>query len=147
MIETIKSLFIRDLKQLKTEIELYRDETKLWYTEKGITNSPGNLCLHLIGNLDTYIGATFGHTGYVRQRELEFSQKAIPRAILLEKIDETIAVVEAGLDNLTEEQLPKNFPVLIWEQPASIEYTLVHLTTHLAYHLGQVNYHRRLLDR
>lgn len=146
MIETIKSLFARDLEKLKTEIELYQDETKLWYTEKGIANTAGNLCLHLIGNLNTYIGAGLGRTGYVRHRDLEFSQKDIPRAILLEKIDETIAVVHAGLDNISEDQLSNDFPVLIWEQPASIEYTLVHLTTHLAYHLGQINYHRRLLD-
>ena len=146
MIETIKSLFARDLKKLKTEIELYQDETKLWYTEKNIANTAGNLCLHLIGNLNTYIGAGLGKTGYVRHRDLEFLQKDIPRVILLKKFYQTIAAVDAGLDNITEEQLPNDFPVLIWEQPSSIEYTLVHLTTHLAYHLGQINYHRRLLD-
>ena len=55
-------------------------------------------------------------------------------------------MVETGLDNLTEDQLGGDFPMIIWEKPTPADYTLVHLATHLNYHLGQVNYHRRLLD-
>lgn len=146
MLHTIKTIFTRDLKQLSHELDLYTHEANIWKTDQAITNTAGNLCLHLVGNLNTYIGAALGNTGYVRNRPLEFSQKDIPRAVLQQMIADTIDVVNKSLDNVTAQQLQQDFPVMIWDQPATCEYTLIHLTTHLAYHLGQVNYHRRLLD-
>ncbi len=144
--ETLKHLFLRDLTKLKTEIELYKNEKALWLIDKSIANSAGNLCLHLIGNLNTYIGAEIGKTGYVRHRDLEFSLKDIPRSELVQKIEETMRIVEAALTTVTEEQLRQEYPILVFESKTSTEFFLVHLTTHLAYHLGQINYHRRLLD-
>ena len=79
IVETLKLLFNRDLLRLKSEINLYNDESKIWIVEKNIANSAGNLCLHLIGNLNTYIGAEFGKTNYIRIRELEFSIKNISK--------------------------------------------------------------------
>ncbi|MES2577697.1 MAG: DUF1572 family protein [Bacteroidota bacterium] len=146
LIETLKTLFNRDLNQLKTEIESYQNESDIWKTQKGIANSAGNLCLHLVGNLNTYIGAEFGKTGYIRNRPLEFSLKDIPRAELLTKIEETIVVVDNALNTISEEELKKEYPLLVFENKTSTEFMLVHLTTHLAYHLGQINYHRRLLE-
>ena len=146
LLEVLNTLFQRDLAKLRQEISAYKDERNLWIVDKNIANSAGNLCLHLIGNLNTYIGAGFGKTGYVRQRDLEFSLKDIPRTELLAKIDETRAVVEEGLTKVTEEQLAEEYPMLVFDKPTSTEYFLVHLTTHLTYHLGQINYHRRLLD-
>jgi hypothetical protein len=125
---------------------LYQDEKNIWLTEKNIANSAGNLCLHLIGNLNTYIGAVYGHTDYIRQRELEFSQKNIPRIELLANIKATILVVNNTLEKMTAIDLSAAYPLLVFKKKTSIEYFLVHLTTHLAYHLGQINYHRRLLD-
>jgi hypothetical protein len=145
LIETLKTLFNRDLNQLKTEIDSYQNESDIWKTQKGIANSAGNLCLHLVGNLNTYIGAEFGKTGYIRNRPLEFSLKDIPRAELLTKIEETIVVVDNALNTISEEELKKEYPLLVFENKTSTEFMLVHLTTHLAYHLGQINYHRRLL--
>lgn len=146
LIQIIKQLLIRDLDKLKSEIEQYRDESKIWYTEKSIANSAGNLCLHLAGNLNTYIGTVFGKTNYVRNRDLEFSQKDVPRSQLLKMIDDTITVVQQSLENVNDAQLDEEFPLLIWQEKTSTAYVLMHLTTHLTYHLGQVNYHRRLLD-
>ena len=146
LIETLKTLFNRDLNQLKTEIDSYQNESDIWKTQKGIANSAGNLCLHLVGNLNTYIGAEFGKTGYIRNRPLEFSLKDIPRAELLTKIEETIVVVDNALNTISEEELKKEYPLLVFENKTSTEFMLVHLTTHLAYHLGQINYHRRLLE-
>lgn len=146
LIQTLQILFRRDLKRLRQEIDSYKDEAKIWYVEKNIANSAGNLCLHLVGNLNTYIGAEFGKTGYVRHRELEFSLKDIPKAELLTKIDATIAVVEQALANVTDQQLSEEYPLLVFSEKTSTEYFLVHLATHLNYHLGQINYHRRLLD-
>lgn len=146
MIETLKTLFNRDLNRLKSEIELYQNEMDIWRSEKGITNSAGNLCLHLIGNLNTYIGIVFGKTNYVRNRELEFSLKNIPKSELLKQIEETINVVNNALNQVSEEELQLDFPLLVFKEKTTTEFMLIHLTTHLAYHLGQINYHRRLLN-
>lgn len=147
IIETLKILFIKDLERLRKEIELYNNERNLWRVEKAITNSAGNLCLHLIGNLNTYIGREIGKTDYTRKRELEFSLKNIPKVELLKKIDETILIVNSSLDKLTQEELIKEYPVMVFDKATSTEYLLMHLATHLTYHLGQINYHRRLLDK
>ncbi len=93
LIATLQEIFKRDLLKLITEIESYKDETYLWAVDRSVTNSAGNLCLHLIGNLNYFIGAEFGKTGYVRDRPLEFSDKDVPREILIQKINDTISVV------------------------------------------------------
>jgi len=140
------SFFERDLNRLITEIELYKNEENIWRLEKQIANSAGNLVLHLIGNLNSLIGTEIGHTNYVRHRELEFSQKDIPRAILIEQLKETLEMIKSTLAPLNEEELKKDYPVLKFSEITSIEYLLVHLSTHLTYHLGQINYHRRLIE-
>jgi hypothetical protein len=145
MIADLKNLYARDLARLKTEIALYKDENYLWLVEKEITNSAGNLCLHLIGNLNAYIGVGLAKTGYIRQRDLEFSQKNIPQTELIKMIEDTIQVVVIGLNSLSENEIKADFPILIWDKPTETGYTLIHLLTHLNYHLGQINYHRRLL--
>lgn len=145
LIETIKSLFNRDLNKLKTEIESYQDESKIWAIDKNISNSGGNLCLHLIGNINTYIGAELGKTDYVRDRPLEFSLKNIPKSELIRKIEDTITVVNNTLDILTEADLEAIYPQIIFEKEMTTGFFLVHLSTHLGYHLGQINYHRRLI--
>ena len=145
-IETLKTLFNRDLNKLKVEIGSYQNENKIWSIDKNISNSAGNLCLHLIGNLNTYIGAQIGKTNYIRNRELEFSQKDIPQAVLIAQIDATIRTINAALLLLTDDDLKKEYPLLVFETKTSTAFLLIHLTTHLAYHLGQINYHRRLLD-
>lgn len=146
ILQTLKTIFKRDLNRLKQEIELYQNESQIWTVQKGITNSAGNLCLHVVGNLNTYIGATFGNTNYARNRELEFSLKDIPKMELIRKIEETSIVVDRSLDKLTEKELLMEFPLLVFETTTSTEFMLIHLTTHLTYHLGQINYHRRLLE-
>ena len=146
LLETLIKLFKRDLIKLKGEIDLYKNENNLWLVHKDITNSAGNLCLHLVGNLNAFIGAELGHTGYIRQRNLEFSLKDVPRVELLKKVDDTIIMVENVLKQLTTKDLAKNFPIDVFKEKMTTEFFLVHLSTHLTYHLGQINYHRRLLD-
>ncbi|MBF9221988.1 DinB family protein [Hymenobacter ruricola] len=146
LIATLRTLFARDLNKLHQEIEAYPTEEALWRTAPGISNPAGNLCLHLVGNLNTYIGAELGRTGYVRHRDLEFSLRDVPRAELLHKIADTRAVVDAALARLSDAQLDAEYPLLVFEAKTSTGHFLVHLATHLAYHLGQINYHRRLLD-
>ena len=146
LVDVLQKLFTRDLNKLKAEIELYRDEKNIWKTDGAIANSAGNLCLHLVGNLNTYIGAEFGKTGYIRQRDLEFSLKDIPREELTRRIEETISIVHQSLNNIRGMDLEQDYPAKVFDYNMSIEYFLVHLSSHFAYHLGQVNYHRRLLD-
>ncbi|MFC0779232.1 DinB family protein [Flavobacterium sp. HJSW_4] len=146
ILQTLKTLFNRDLDKLKFEIESYEFEKQLWAIDKNISNSAGNLCLHLIGNLNTYIGAEIGKTGYVRNRPLEFSSKDISKSELISKIENTIEVVNNSLDSLTETDLEQIYPQIVFEKEMTTGFFLVHLSTHLAYHLGQINYHRRLLD-
>lgn len=144
--DTLKKLIIRDLEKLRQEIAAYQNEERIWYTELNISNSAGNLCLHLIGNLNTYIGAEFGKTGYVRNREDEFALKDVPRAELLDKIEKTITMIGETFDMMQEDQLNERYPGEIPLKDASTAYFFVHLAMHLSYHLGQINYHRRLLD-
>ena len=143
--ETLKSLFNRDLNKLKVEIESYQNESQMWIIDKNISNSAGNLCLHLIGNINNFIGTELGKTGYVRNRPLEFSLKDVPRSEIITKIDETIVVVNNTLDSLTEADLQAIYPQIVFEKEMTTEFFLVHLATHLAYQLGQINYHRRLI--
>jgi hypothetical protein len=146
LLEVLKSLFDRDLNKLKSEILAYKNENVIWDTEKNISNSAGNLCLHLVGNLNAFIGAELGNTGYIRQRDLEFSLKDVPRDELIQEIDDTILMLNKVFDGLSEEVLQKEYPKLIFDNYISTEYFLIHLSTHLTYHLGQINYHRRLLN-
>jgi uncharacterized damage-inducible protein DinB len=144
--EVLNAIFKRELLKLKTEIESYHQESNLWRIEKSIANSGGNLCLHLIGNLNTYIGAILGQTGYVRNRDAEFTLKNIPREELIKKIESVIRVIDQVLATITQEQLDKEYPMIVLKEPTSTEFFLVHLANHLSYHLGQINYHRRLID-
>lgn len=146
MIQSLQSLFTRDLNKLKTEIESYQIEENIWKTDKNISNSAGNLCIHLIGNLNHYIGATLGNSGYIRDRELEFSLKNVPKNKLIQQLEDTIEIVDLILEKLPAEDLQKGYPAEPLGYAMTTEYFLIHLFGHLSYHLGQINYHRRLLD-
>lgn len=145
MQEALAALFHRDLTRLHQEIEAYPDEATLWRVAEGISNSAGNLVLHLMGNLNAYIGATLGQTGYVRNREAEFSTKGVPKQELLQKIADTRQMVEAAVQALPDEQLTTAFPTNPLGYPMTTQFFLIHIHGHLNYHLGQIDYHRRLL--
>ncbi len=147
VLKTLNTLFQRDLARLATEIDAYRNESNLWVVDKEIANCAGNLCLHLVGNLNAYIGATLGGSGYIRQRELEFSEKNVSKTELLRRIKETAAILDKTLEKLKEEDMNKEFPLIVFKEKMTTGFFLIHLATHLTYHLGQINYHRRLLDR
>lgn len=140
------SIFERDLNKLITEISLYNSEDNIWRVEKNISNSAGNLTLHLIGNLHTFIGKEIGKTSYVRNRVLEFSEQNVSKQKLIDGILETIDMVKIVMQSVTEAQLQQDYPILKFSKPESTEYLLVHLATHLTYHLGQINYHRRFFE-
>lgn len=144
-IESIAQLIDRDLKKLSEEITLYPTEESLWRTAPGITNSAGNLCLHLCGNLQHFFGAVLGKTGYQRNRPSEFSSKDVPKAALLEEIERTRTAVTQTLEHLKPSHLLNEYPEKVFDYPMTSLHFFMHLSAHLNYHLGQVNYHRRLI--
>lgn len=143
--QTLSDLFERDLKKLIAEINLYKDEYDVWKTTEGISNSGGNLCLHLVGNLNHFIGAALGNTGYVRYRDDEFSLKNVLRQDLILNIENCMLIVKNTFDNLTEDDMAKDFPLEKHGEIVSNTHMLLHLFGHLSYHLGQINYHRRMI--
>lgn len=143
--DTLLEFYERDLQKLTEEINAYENEQVIWMTKEGINNSAGNLCLHLIGNLKHFIGATLGNTGYIRERDKEFSLKNIPKSDLISSVHETKAIVLKTLQKLSAEDLEKDFPLEKHNKIVTTENMLVHLLIHLGYHLGQINYHRRIL--
>jgi uncharacterized damage-inducible protein DinB len=145
IVAILKTLFNRDLKRLIAELEQYKTEADIWKLNGEIKNSAGNLCLHLVGNLNTYIGSVLGKSGYLRNRDLEFSLKDIPREELVQMVGNTINMINETFDDFDESNLEIDYPVLVFETKTTTAYFLVHLATHLSYHLGQVNYHRRLV--
>ena len=144
MQKSLSAVFEKDLIRLKSEIEAYSVEQKLWMKAEGISNSAGNLCLHILGNLNNYIGAILGNTGYVRNRPAEFSEKT-SKDYLLKLLDETTEMVKQTISNLDSEVLNQTYPDNVFGYEMKTEYFLIHLVGHLNYHLGQINYHRRIL--
>ncbi len=144
-VTTIAAIIERELRSLRAQIEACSDERDLWLVAPGITNPPGVLAAHLVGNLQHFIGARMGGTGYVRDRDAEFARRDRSRAELLAAIDETRGVVRATLAALPEQELDADYPDVIGGVRVTTGDLLVHLISHLAYHLGQMDYHRRLL--
>jgi len=141
----IAAAFARDLKSLKREIAAYPDERDLWKSVPGIVNPGGNLALHLAGNIRYFVGAVLGSNGYIRDRNAEFTRKDVPRAEVLTDIEAALASVQKGLARVTEGDLEKPYPQPIAGQSLTVGDTLLHLVTHLTYHLGQIDYHRRMV--
>lgn len=138
------NLFERDLSKLEQEIAAYETSAGIWRVAPGITNAAGNLCLHLCGNLQHFVGAVLGKTGYVRNRELEFSARNVPTEDLLVLISSTRRIIVTVIAGFTEEELEDIYPEKVFSDGMTTGHFLVHLSTHLSYHLGQINYHRRL---
>ena len=143
--ETLIQLFDRDIEKLRLEIESFTNQENLWKTEGNISNSAGNLVLHLIGNLNHFIGAVIGNTGYVRNREAEFDDKKIDRKALLKMITDTKVVVSSSLESFNRKKLHDTYPIQVFGEDMTYEFFLIHLVAHLNYHLGQINYLRRIL--
>jgi uncharacterized damage-inducible protein DinB len=143
--ETLAKLYESDLGLLTREIDKYVSTEDLWKVEGQITNSAGNLAMHICGNLQHFIGTVLGGSDYIRERDLEFSKKNVSPDTLKNEIEITKAIISKTLSNLADAELEKPYPIEVFGRPMSTEYFLVHLATHLNYHLGQINYHRRLL--
>lgn len=139
--------FSTKIEDLKNEIVSYKVESNIWKIAEGITNSGGNLCLHLVGNLNHFIGAQLGKTGYERKRDNEFSETGLSRDELVAMIDDLAIVVKSTLEGINDTELAEDYPEVLFEKQMNKLTVLAYMSGHLSYHLGQLNYHRRLLDR
>jgi uncharacterized damage-inducible protein DinB len=145
LIETLIKLFERDLNKLALELTQYRDERLIWTVRGEIKNTAGNLCLHLCGNLQHYIGVGLAKTDYKRDRDREFSDKDISRDELLKLVTRTKETVLSALRNFDASLLDIEYPLPVFDYAMTHTHFLVHLQGHFQYHLGQINYHRRLI--
>jgi len=143
----IKQLYLDHLDSLKDEILAYKDENNLWKLKGEIKNTPGNLCLHICGNLNHFYGAILGKTDYVRNRELEFSKKNVSRDGLIQEIENTKKMIEKIFDNLKPDDFNSSYSDNTFGENVTVGFVMCRLIAHLDYHLGQINYHRRILDK
>ena len=131
ILETLLKLFDRDLQRLEEEINLYQSEESIWKLGGEIKNTAGNLCLHLFGNLQHYIGTILGRTTYVRNRDNEFAAKGISRTELIAEIQKTRQTVRETLETLKPSVLEAEYPEKVYDYPMTTAYFLIHLTAHL----------------
>jgi uncharacterized damage-inducible protein DinB len=147
--EFAAEIFERELNKLIEEIKLYPNEETIWKTTDGIKNSGGNLCLHICGNLQHFIGHVIGNTGYVRNRDKEFSVTNIPSPELVKEVQKTIQAVVSTLQSAPEINLEEEYTALpahiLGKEKLTKGFFLMHLVSHTSYHIGQINYHRRMI--
>lgn len=144
-IRAIEAIIQRDLAAVRRTVEAYPDEAALWAERRGLPNAGGTLALHLAGNLQHYVGAVLGASGYRRDRDAEFARRDVSRADILAELDAARAAVARGLRALGDDRLGEPYPEPIAGRRLTTEVFLLHLVTHLAYHLGQLDYHRRVV--
>lgn len=142
----LANFYERDLHKLMEEVTLFKAEEDLWKTSGSIKNSSGNLVLHLIGGLNYFIGTNLGQTGYVRNRDAEFTTKGVERSVLINRLKELTEMVKSTISSLSPAQLEAEYPMVFDGGKRPAVYLLTQLLAHLNYHLGQVNYLRRSMD-
>lgn len=142
-VDDLRTVLLRDLRALGREVQRYPDDPAVWRAVPGLTNAGGTLVLHLAGNLRHFIGAVLGQTGFIRDRDSEFSLRGQSRAELGQLVEQTIADVDRTLAALTDAQLAADYPLPLAGKQLTTSRFLMHLAVHLTYHLGQIDYHRR----
>lgn len=137
----------RDLSALAAQVEKYPDDASLWRVSGSILNPAGTLVLHLVGNLLHYVGGVLGGTGYARDRDAEFSGRDVSKAELVARVAACRETVVGVLAALPDEAFASPYPGALPPHlaGASTHRFLLHLSGHFMWHLGQVDYHRRLL--
>lgn len=143
--EYLTGIMTRDLRAARREVEAYPDDATLWTAPPGTTNTGGSLARHMAGNLRHFFGAVLGSSGYVRDREEEFSQRPVAREVILGELDAAVTAVESVLPGLSEEALAAPFPIPLGGLRVNTQDFVIHLAVHLCYHLGQLDYHRRIV--
>jgi len=143
--DAVRTVLARELRTLAREVDAYPSDAALWQVVPGVKKSGGTLALHLAGNVSHYIGAVLGRTGYVRDRPAEFALRDVPRAEVKARVQDALASVEQALSELPPVSLEAPYPEALAGRTLGTEQFLVHLVAHFGYHLGQIDYHRRML--
>ncbi len=145
--DALRRVIVRELDTLRRQLRAYPEERSIWACPAGAPNSAGTLALHLCGNLQHFIGAQLGGTGYVRDRDAEFADRDVPLGELEQRIDRTRDAVETTLGGSRPPDMSALYPLVVGGVRLPTGLFLLHLATHLAYHLGQIDYHRRMATR
>ena len=140
----LASLFARDLERLAQELRAFPDTPALWRTAPGVSNAAGTLALHLEGNLREFVGRQLGGIAYVRDRPLEFSARDVPQSEIVRRIEAVRDGIPSVIAGLAPETLDRRYPEPYNGAPLSTGKFLLHLFGHLSYHLGQIDYLRRV---
>jgi len=143
---SLSAILLRDLEAVRREVESYPDEALLWAAFPGLTNTGGVLVRHLCGNLQHFIGTVLGGTSYRRNRDAEFLAPPTPRRHLLDELSMTQTAVAATLEQLPARRLEAEYPIPVVGQTLGTLDFLLHLSAHCAFHLGQIDYHRRAVS-
>jgi hypothetical protein len=141
----LAALYRRDLTRLIQQLQTFPEGPALWQLAPGVTNSAGNLALHLEGNLREFIGRLLGDVPYQRRREQEFAAKGVAVAELIERLEGVVELVPRVVASLSEEALAAPYPSQVVGGYESTRQFVVALYAHLSYHLGQIDYLRRFL--
>jgi uncharacterized damage-inducible protein DinB len=145
--ENVARVMVRDVNAVRRELEAYPDEASVWVLPPGVANSAGTLALHIAGNLQHFIGAVLGGSGYKRDRAAEFARRDVARSALIVELEAAIVAVGLGMSQVSEARLAEEFPEAIAGHRVNTGEWLIHLVAHLGYHLGQIDYHRRLVTK
>lgn len=146
LLDELRALYLREIATLERELDLYPDDAAVWRQLPGLPNPAGTLFLHLAGSLQHFFGAVLGQTGYVRDRAAEFSRRDVTRSELREELSKARRAVLTAFASLSEDQLEQPYPVQFAPAPFSVRLTLLQFLSHLAYHLGQIDSHRRAVS-
>jgi len=144
-LEILSELIEREVSFIQNELREYKNPELLWKTKDGISNSGGNIALHIAGNLQHFVGAILGNTAYVRDRNYEFGTKDVPLHQLMTELETAKKVVAQTLSGLSERELKAPFSINVFKRKMTTEWFLLHLLSHTSYHLGQIGYHRRMI--
>lgn len=143
--EYLARVLVRDVNAVRRELEAYPDERSIWALPPGVANSGGTLALHIAGNLQHFIGAVLGNSGYKRDRAAEFARRDVPRSGVIVELEATIVAIGLGMSQVSEARLAQDYPEVVGGHRVVTGEWLIHLVAHLGYHLGQIDYHRRLV--
>jgi hypothetical protein len=142
---TVAAIICRELRTLERELNAYPTEAEIWALPAGLPNSAGTLALHAAGNLQHFVGAMLGGTSYVRDRDAEFSRRNVPRAELIEDLRNAERAVRDTLPAMEADRFAETYPLPVANRRVNTGEFMTHLVAHLAYHAGQLNFHRRIV--